>query len=193
MEIWNDYGSYKRSRRCVLSSCEWVGLIGPLICSLQSFIQRWRATPASFLRAPAYAKVSQNRSYQFQAIRVSVKCSYVCFTLGKDSQLHNSVIKSEPPIPSLPPTHHLHPSIHYIPLPSPPLHPPTLEWVAKMEVNFTCAAMNTICRNPAVRLRIGNQSLQSLYCRFHACLRVEAGRACLTAKLPRANACAARE
>ncbi|EKJ71254.1 hypothetical protein FPSE_08493 [Fusarium pseudograminearum CS3096] len=53
----------------------------------------------------------------------------------------------------------------------------------------TCAATGTICRNTTTNLRIDDHTFQSLYCQFHACRQIEAGRACAVAKPPSAIVC----
>ncbi|KAL6920299.1 hypothetical protein FSST1_004325 [Fusarium sambucinum] len=53
----------------------------------------------------------------------------------------------------------------------------------------TCAATGTICRNTTTTLRIDDHAFSSLYCQFHACRQIEAGRACIVAKLPSAIVC----
>ncbi|PTD13089.1 hypothetical protein HYE67_009448 [Fusarium culmorum] len=53
----------------------------------------------------------------------------------------------------------------------------------------TCAATGTICRNTTTNLRIDGHTFKSLYCQFHACRQIEAGRACAVAKPPSAIVC----
>lgn len=49
----------------------------------------------------------------------------------------------------------------------------------------TCAAPGTVCRNARTSQMAGDMLRRSQYCEHHHCQRVEAGRLCANAKLPR--------
>ncbi|KAF7561595.1 hypothetical protein G7046_g2548 [Stylonectria norvegica] len=53
----------------------------------------------------------------------------------------------------------------------------------------TCAAPGTFCRNRVVRLSVDGEIASSLFCKFHACSKIDGGRLCRRAKLPSAAVC----